>query len=138
MLKRQLISIVSAVLLAAHVSVGCCAHHEHADNGAAIITFVAQHGHHHGHTARNDDCEHSTPQHDHEPGDHHCGEGHCSFLAVCRVGVPDLASDWAIVLTTAESMQARVGQQATTHATPTDSTGLLSVRSHLVKQVLLI
>lgn len=146
MLKRQLISIVSAVLLAAHVSVGCCAHHEHARDGRACITFAAPHDHHHGDAARHDhdhghaahhgECDHSAPQHDHQPGDHHCGEGHCSFLAACRVGVPELASDYAIVPPNAVMLLAQVGPQAVAQsALPDDSP---PVRPHLVKQVLLI
>lgn len=136
MLKRQLISIVSAVLLAAHVSIGCCAHHQHAYDGSATITLLAQQSEHHDHAA-DGDCDHSVPRHDHQPCDHHCGEGHCAFLKSSRTSLPELTAT-ADVVPTSAALLAHFDLQAMVQTAPADHAACTPVRTHLAKQVLLI
>lgn len=137
MLKRQLISIVSAVLLAAHVSAGCCAHHQHAFDGSATISLVTAHDHEREHAA-DGDCHGSVPQHEHQPGDHHCGEGHCVFLKASRTSLPELTATAAIAPTSAAALLAHLDLLATTQNAPPVSTAFAPVRTHLAKQVHLI
>jgi hypothetical protein len=139
MLKRQLISIVSAGLLAVHVSMGCCAHHQHEYDGSAIITIAADSGDQHSLATEHGTCDHSAPRHEHRPGDHHCGEGRCAFLRFSKTSVPQQSMSFTnVVPTGSTALLVHVGQQATTQSAPTDGFASRSVRSHLAKQVFLI
>ena len=84
MFKRQLTSAISAFVLAVHMLVGCCAHHDHNElcsNDPSIASLA--------------DHDHDVADHDHDVADHHddatdpahdlqhqhgCGDGPCVFL----------------------------------------------------------
>jgi len=102
------------------------------------MSFALQHDDQHGHAAHHGDCDHSTPQHDHQPGDHHCGEGHCKFVTASKLNMPEPTSAWAIAPTDATTLLSQIGQPAATQIAPVESTAYFPLRSHLVKQVLLI
>jgi hypothetical protein len=123
--------IVTAALFAAHLVLGCCAHHSHAcevathssaDNPADQGTC----SHSHGHLA-----EHG--QH----GPHDCQGGRCSF--VFR-GQADVALDPPLqaALVCLPDDQTSSGDFHSEQDAPTSGRLLLPVRLHLANQVLLI
>jgi hypothetical protein len=128
MLNRQLISIVSAAMLAVHVSMGCCADPQHGYAGAAdSMRLVEQRG-----------SDQSMPQHEPQPGDPHCGVDRCAFLTTSKTCVPELSSAWAIAPITGAAELAGIGQQAAVQTAPARVPFATPVRIHLAKQVFLI
>lgn len=92
MFTRQLTCVVSATVLAVHVLVGCCAHHDHNE-------FCAHD--HSAHTCATHDHNHSAKPHHHhsdeaDPASNHhhprgCDGGQCVFLAGGKVSLPKLS-----------------------------------------------
>ncbi len=89
MFRRQLTSAISATVLAVHVLVGCCAHHDHnefcADEPSSHTCAAHDHGatpHHHS-----DEADPAS-NHQHPRG---CDGGQCVFLASGKVSLPKLS-----------------------------------------------
>lgn len=136
--SRQIVSVVAASVLAAHVVVGCCAHHRHLHASVCWAPAELESADHHDHG----DCEsHSAngpaPCHGEEPGDNSC-EGGCSFLAVSRTAVPDLAQLAGLpISTTADSLIHLVNATSGLDSV-FEPASPPRVRLHLTKCVLLI
>src|SRR6187401_1278380 len=108
---RTIVTLFTAAAFMLHFTLGCCAHHAHAAEGAVCPCKIAVHDHdghdHDGHDHDGHDHDgHDHDGHDHEssepcdqsPGDsdspcpgHHCNDGHCVFMAAGKTVVAKAA-----------------------------------------------
>jgi hypothetical protein len=132
---RSLIAAITAAALLLHVSLGCCAHHAHAEEatGRAVPAAKAKCCHDHDHDGHN---------HADEPSDTTptkcCHESECSFDVGAKVVAPQ--SDWVApvaVLAGATPLALPVSllHQAVRHPATFSA---LPLRAHLLLQVFLI
>jgi len=123
--------ILTAALLVAHFTVGCCAHHAHACDGMDR-PLPAQ-----GAATPDGQCPGSGVDHAHH-GPHDCQGGKCSVVSPNRTVrdgfVPPFQTFSAPLL---DDLPALVGNAAEQRFFPTGRL-LLPVRLHLANQVLLI
>lgn len=133
MFKRQFTSVLSAIVLAVHMLVGCCAHHEHDEVCAEAspslnhAESVADHTHHH------DDAD--DPAHDHQHSQD-CGHGPCVFVVRNKNVLPTLSTIDHVGLLGIETTLDIPFQFSITHDL-SESGGIMShLRSHLSKSVL--
>lgn len=82
---RALLTNLACLMLAAHLVLGCCWHHEHACGTAGHSLCHDVVGDHHDDA----DHDHPTPAF---PGSDHCQGEHCSFLVVVKVQVDNAAA----------------------------------------------
>jgi hypothetical protein len=139
--SRQIVSVIAASVLAVHVVVGCCAHHEHlqASVGDLLIQSPqAQHDHHVHHGCHHDPADPAAPSDRGKPCDHPCGEGACSFLAVSKVVLPDLAQPAGIVASDAATLLNQLTPSCIVTDQIIDRAIIPAVRSHLAKCVLIV
>lgn len=140
MFSREVVSVTAAVVLAAHVVVGCCAHHTHSSSTSDEVALFTGHCNHEQlphHRCDNHGVDPAAPSDDGGPCNHSC-VGTCSFLASTKVLLPDLvqpagifaavSANWLNLLTTSSAVADRIPGRAI----------LPSLRTHLSKCVLLV
>ena len=135
---RSLITLITAAAFLLHFTLGCCAHHAHAAEGAACSGhgIVADHDHEgHDHDSQ-EPCEQSPG--DRECPGEHCNDGHCVFMADGKtVEVQDSFNAVLPLFVAEPASNAPISGIA---AAAIDSGGLIAlpVRTHLLNQILLI
>ena len=82
--SRQIFAVVAAALLATHVVVGCCAHHEECGEADSAIA-------HAGHECSHHAGETPAPPDEEAPCDGSCDEGSCSFVAGSKIAIPEFS-----------------------------------------------
>lgn len=143
---RFVVTLITAAAFALHFTLGCCAHHAHADEGTACndYSIVAVHSHD-GHD--HDGHSHDSPEPcDQSPGDsdspcpgQHCNDGHCVFMAAGKTVVAKAV--FMVVLPRCIAEPTSFESISSLATAAIDSGGgliALPVRTHLFNQVLLI
>jgi hypothetical protein len=120
--------IVTAMVFAAHMMLGCCAHHAHAadSHGRSSPQEAASPIGHCGE-------DHDGPADHSQHGTHQCHGGKCSFVASSNSVVPVLPALVVPLANQAELLTSVFSSQGTVVAVRP-----LPVRLHLANQVLLI
>ena len=132
---RNLLSNLTAALLALHTVLGCCWHHEHRCTEACSLAGAAEFSHHcDGSHAPGDGTAVGCPVHGHQ-GPHECQGATCSFLGPIKQKPHD--SFWQVQAAPAISGDAAVSLAAWGQLSNRDAV-LPSLRLHLIHHVLLI
>jgi hypothetical protein len=142
---RFVVTLITAAAFVLHFTLGCCAHHAHAEEGTACCAHakVAVHDHdchdHDGHSHDSPEPSDQSPGHsDSECPRQHCNDGHCVFMAAGKTVVAKATFIAVLPLCIAEP--ASIESISPLAAAAIDSGGgiALPVRTHLFNQVLLI
>jgi len=134
--SRQIVSVVSAMLLAAHVVLGCSAHHAHAKplagHGLGNESLAAE-----GHQCARHGADSGVPTDD-DPCDETCGEGSCSFMSGGRIVLPELGQPTGLEVVADELRLIQLSTANHVGEIFFERQNLPHLRSHLSKCVLLV
>ncbi|MEX0937950.1 MAG: hypothetical protein WDZ59_08810 [Pirellulales bacterium] len=138
---HQFVTSAMTLLLAAHVTLGCCWHHGH----TACASVGGESGHSGGEAGASHACSSTSlvtdhqQHHDYTPWSHPCEDGRCAFTGAVRDTADDAPADEAIAFAWDGATHTTLGPAATA---PRPDAALPTIfppaRRHLLLEVLLI
>jgi hypothetical protein len=137
---RSIVTLITAAAFVLHFLWGCCAHHVHADGGAACLIHVEARIHSHdggGHESHDPSGQSSNDSGSPCPSEH-SSDCHCVFMAAVKSTVAKTVFT-AVVLPSLPEVTL-LGSTSSLSGVAIDSGGLfkLPVRIHLYYQIFLI